>query len=331
MLRLAHPWWLLALLAIPLYWLWQTRWQNARKPRLPFTRLALLREVAGENRFWKYLFPVLRSLTLLCLVLALAQPRWGRGTRDISKKGVDIVLAVDISGSMLAMDFAPQNRLAAAVNVAQDFIIKRPNDRFGLVAFSEYAVTQSPLTFDHISMREQLARLEVNQEASATAIGLGLAKAVARLKDSSAKSKVVILITDGVNNTGEIDPETAARMAQSFDIKVYPIGVGSNGFVDFPVSDPRFGTFYRKMFVELDMETLGKVADITGTVKAAQASDKEQLQQVMDRIDKLETTEYRAQLRYIWADQFMPLLWAAFALLTLELLLILLFMPVLPE
>jgi len=331
MLKFAHPWWLLALLLIPLYWLWQTRWQNARKTRLPFTRLNLLHEVAGENKFWRYLFPVLRALTLLCLILALAQPRWGRGTRDITQKGVDIVLAVDISGSMLALDFAPQNRLAAAVKVARDFISKRPNDRFGLVAFSEYALTQSPLTYDHISMLEQLGRLEVNQTASATAIGLGLAKAVARLKDSNAKSKVVILITDGVSNTGEIDPETAARMASSFKIKVYPIGVGTNGFVDFPITDPRFGTFYSKTFVELDMETLNRVAQITGTGKAAQASDSDQLQQIMDNIDTLETTEYKAKVRYIWTEQFMPLLWTAFALLLLELILRLLVMPVLPE
>ncbi len=331
MLRFAQPWWLLALLVIPLYWLWQTRWLAAKIPRLPFTRISLLREIAGENRFWKYIFPVLRALTLLCLVLALAQPRWGTGTRDISQRGVDIVLAMDISGSMLALDFAPQNRLAAAVKVAQDFIARRPNDRFGLVAFSEYALTQSPLTFDHISMREQLSRMEVNQEASATAIGLGLAKAVARLKDSSAKSKVIILITDGVNNTGEIDPETAARMAKAFDIKVYPIGVGSSGYVDFPITDPRFGTFYRKMFVDLDMATLNRVAQITGTGTAAQASDSAQLQQIMNKIDSLETTEYSARLRYIWAEQFMPLLWAAFAFLALELILRLLFMPVLPE
>lgn len=331
MLKFAHPWWLLALLLTPLYWLWQTRWQNARKTRLPFTRLNLLHEVAGENKFWRYLFPVLRALTLLCLILALAQPRWGRGTRDITQKGVDIVLAVDISGSMLALDFAPQNRLAAAVKVARDFISKRPNDRFGLVAFSEYALTQSPLTYDHISMLEQLGRLEVNQTASATAIGLGLAKSVARLKDSNAKSKVVILITDGVSNTGEIDPETAARMASSFKIKVYPIGVGTNGFVDFPITDPRFGTFYSKTFVELDMETLNRVAQITGTGKAAQASDSDQLQQIMDNIDTLETTEYKTKVRYIWTEQFMPLLWTAFALLLLELILRLLVMPVLPE
>jgi Ca-activated chloride channel family protein len=331
MLSFAHPWWLLGLLVIPA-WLWyHFRRQDRKRLRLPFTRLPLLRDLAGKERFWSLFYPVLRSVILACLVLAIAQPRWGRGTRDISQKGVDIVLAVDISGSMLAMDFAPQSRLGAAVNVAKGFIGKRPNDRFGLVAFSEYARTQSPLTFDHISMLEQLDRLEVNQEAAFTAIGLGLAKAVARLTDSTAKSKVIILITDGVSNTGEIDPESAARMAKSLGIKVYPIGVGSNGYVDYPITDPRFGTFYRKMFVELDMEKLDQVARITGTGKAAQAADKAQLQQIMDKIDSLEKTEYRAKIRYIWADRFMPLLWLAFILLAFELFLRLLVMPVLPE
>ncbi len=331
MLSFAHPWWLLGLLLIPLYWLWQTRWQNTRKPRLPFTRVSLLRGLAGRNRLWKYLFPFLRALALACLVFALAQPRWGRGTRDISQKGVDIVLAVDISGSMLAMDFAPKNRLAAAVDVAQDFIGKRPNDRFGLIAFSEYALTQSPLTFDHTAIQEQLGRLKVNSEASATAVGIGLAKAVARLKDSEAKSKVVILITDGVSNTGDIDTETAARQAQAFGVKVYPIGVGSNGYVDFPMLDPGYGDYYSKVYMELDMEALDQVARITGTGKAAQARDGSQLQEVMDKINALETTEFKARLRYIWSEQFMPLLWAAFAFLALELILRLLFMPVLPE
>ncbi|MBW6514202.1 MAG: VWA domain-containing protein [Candidatus Syntrophosphaera sp.] len=240
-------------------------------------------------------------------------------------------MAIDISGSMLAMDFAPQNRLGAAVSVAKDFVRKRPNDRFGLVAFSEYALTQSPLTFDHNAMLRQLERLEVNQEASFTAIGLGLAKAVARLKDSSAKSRIVILITDGVSNTGEIDPVSAARMAREFGIKVYPIGVGSNAYVDYPMIDPRFGSFYGKVFVELDMETLDRVAEITGTEKAALASDREQLQAIMAKIDTLEKSDYSAQIRYVWAEQFMALLWAAFILILAELLLRLLFLPVLPE
>ena len=331
MLSFAHPWWLLGLLLIPLYWLWQTRWQNTRKPRLPFTRVSLLRGLAGRNRLWKYLFPFLRALALACLVLALAQPRWGRGTRDISQKGVDIVLAVDISGSMLAMDFAPKNRLAAAVDVAQDFIGKRPNDRFGLIAFSEYALTQSPVTFDHNAMLEQLGKLTVNEEASATAIGMGLAKAVARLKDSDAKSKIIVLITDGVSNTGEIDPLSAAKMAQAFGIKVYPIGVGRGGYVDFPVVDPLFGRFYQKTLVVLDMDTLNKVAEITGTRAASRASSEVQLQEIMDQIDKLERTKYDMQIRFQWEEKFMYPLSLALLLLMFELFLRLYLLPILPE
>ncbi len=331
MLKFANPWWLLALLTLPAYLWYHFRWKERRQLRLPFTRLQILRQIAGEDRFWKYFFPVLRALILLALILAIAQPRWGRGMRDINRKGVDIILAVDISGSMLAMDFAPQSRLGAAVKVAKDFVSRRPNDRFGLVAFSEYALTQSPLTFDHASMQEQLDRLEVNQEASFTAIGLGLAKSVARLKSSVAKSKIVILITDGVSNTGEIDPISAARMAREFGIKVYPIGVGRTGYVDYPVVDPRFGSFYQKVLVELDMETLNRVAQLTGTQKAALAGDKGQLQDIMNTIDTLEKTDYNAKVHYIWSEKFMLLLWIAFILLLLELIMRLVFLPVLPE
>lgn len=331
MLRFAEPLWLLALALIPLLLWLQLRHQARRQLRLPFTRIPLLRRIARENKLWRLLFPILRALILLCLILALAQPQWGRGVRDISRKGVDIVLAIDVSGSMLALDFAPQNRLSAAVSVARDFIRKRPNDRFGLVAFSEYALTQSPLTFDHYAVMNQLERLEVNQEASFTAIGLGLAKAVARLKDSDARSKVVILITDGVSNTGEIDPVSASKMAAEFGIKVYPIGVGSNSYVDYPMMDPRFGSYFGKVYVELDMETLDRVAQITGTGRAANASDRAQLEDIMARIDELEKTQYDARVRHIWADRFMPLLWLAFGLLLLELLLRLIFIPIFPE
>ncbi len=331
MLRFANPWWLLGLLVIPLQLWIQIKWQDKRRLKLPFTRLALLGQTVGRHRHWRYLYPVLRSLILACLIIAIAQPRWGRGVRDISKKGVDIVLAVDISGSMLAVDFAPTNRLGAAVHVAKKFIANRPNDRFALVAFSEYALTQSPLTFDHSAMLEQLNKLQVNEKASATAIGMGLAKAVARLKDSTAKSKIVILITDGVSNTGEIDPISAARMAKAFNIKVYPIGVGRNGYVDFPVDDPFFGRRYQKVLVELDMDTLNRIAELTGTRNASLASDTDQLQEIMNQIDNLEKTQFNLQIRYIWAEKFMLLLWIAGALLVVELLLRLIVMPVLPE
>lgn len=327
MLRFANPWWLLGLALAPLYLWWQLKWQAPRQLRLPFTRVRYL----STSGFWRYFHPVLRLLILILLVLAISQPRWGKGIRDLSKKGVDIVIAIDISGSMLAVDFVPQNRLGAAVQVAKNFVGSRPNDRFGLVAFSEYALTQSPLTFDHHAMLEQLNNLQVNEEASGTAIGMGLAKAVARLKSSTAKTKLVILITDGVSNTGEIDPISAARMAQAYKIKVYPIGVGRNGYVDFPVDDPFFGRTYQKVLVELDLETLNRIAEITGTRQASIASDSDQLQEIMNQIDNLEKTQFNLQIRYVWAERFMPLLWLAFFLLLLEILLRSVFQPLLPE
>jgi Ca-activated chloride channel family protein len=327
MLRFANPWWLLGILAVPvLLWL-QHKWQGSRQLKLPFTRLNHL----SHSSFWYWFYPGLRALILILLILAIAQPRWGKGVRDLSRKGVDIVLAIDISGSMLAVDFVPQNRLGAAAQVAKNFINSRPNDRFGLVAFSEYALTQSPLTFDHAAMLDQLNKMQVNEKASATAIGMGLAKAVARLRTSNAKSKLVILITDGVSNTGEIDPISAARMAASYDIRVYPIGVGRNGYVDFPVDDPFFGRTYQKVLMELDMETLNQIAGITGTHKASLASDTDQLQEIMNQIDNLEKTQYNLNIRHVWAERFQPLLWLAFILLLAEIVLKGFLQPLLPE
>ncbi len=331
MLKFYNPWLLLGLILIPIYLYWELAVQEKKKLILPFNRISLLAKLSRGAGMWKYFFPILRSLTLLFLVIAVARPRWGEDIRDFQQKGVDIVIAIDVSGSMLAVDFRPDNRLTAATKVAQAFVKKRPNDRFGLVAFSEYALTQCPLTFDHRTVLEQLQKLRVSEDASATAIGMGLAKAVARLKDSNAKSKIVILITDGVNNTGEIDPISAAEMAASLDIKVYPIGVGSTGYVDFPVQDPIFGMRYQKVLIELDMETLDRIASITGTPRAALASDSQQLNDVMNKIDSLEKTTFQTRIRYIWKEQFMLFLWLAFGCLIIEILARVLWYPVLPE
>jgi len=233
---------------------------------------------------------------------------------------------------MLAMDFAPQNRLGAAVSVAKDFVSRRPNDRFALVAFSEYALTQIPLTFDHQAMINSLEKLQVNEQASGTAIGMGLAKAVARtFQKVRQKSRIIILITDGVNNTGEIDPLTAAQMAKELGIKVYPIGVGSQGMVPFPYSDPIFGNRFINTFIELDMPTLNKIAEITNTGKAAMATDAKLLGSIMSQIDRLEKTQWTAKFSYNFSEQFMPFLWLAFGLLLLEILLKSFVMPLLPD
>ena len=331
MLRFEHPWLLLLILLVPLYLWWVLKHTKHRQLALPHSRISQLIQLASGQFRYQYLFPVLRALLIISIVIAIAQPRWGVQSRDLSRKGVDIVIAIDISGSMLAMDFAPQNRLGAAVSVAQDFVSRRINDRFALVAFSEYALTQIPLTFDHQAMQNSLQKLEVNEKASGTALGMGLAKAVARLKDSTAKSRIIILITDGVNNTGEIDPLSAANMAKELGIKVYPIGVGSQGMVPFPVQDPLFGTRYMNTYIELDMPTLDKIAATTGTDKAAVATDAKSLSEIMRKIDSLEKTTFKQVFRYNYSERFQPFLWLAFALLLLELILKTRILPVLPD
>lgn len=331
MLRFAHPWLLSLLLLIPLYLYWELRFTRKRRVRLYHSRLDILAPMLIGGMPWKWLYPGLRALILLCLIIAIVQPQWGTRTRDYSQKGVDIALAIDISGSMLAMDFAPQNRLGAAVEVAKDFVQRRPNDRFALVAFSEYSLTRIPLTYDHAALQSSLDNLQVNEQASGTAIGMGLAKAVARLKDSKAKSRLIILITDGVSNTGEIDPITAAEFARELGIKVYPIGVGSGGMVPFPFTDPIFGKQYTNTLIELDMDTLDKIASLTGTGKAALATDSRSLKNIMTQIDKLEQSKYKIRYTYNYSDHFLPFLWLAFILLCAELLLKLWLMPILPD
>ncbi|MDD3535879.1 MAG: VWA domain-containing protein [Candidatus Cloacimonetes bacterium] len=318
--KFASPWFLALLVLIPLYLYWELRLRYPKKQKLPVSRMDLLLEITEAKEPWKYFYPALRSLVLLFLVLALARPQWGHGVRDINREGVDIVISLDVSGSMLALDFLPQNRLGAAVKVAKDFVSRRPNDRFSLVAFSEYAITASPLTWDHSSIMQALDNLEVNREASGTAIGMGLAKAVARLKDSQAKSRIVILITDGVNNCGEIDPLAAANMAKALGIRVYPIGVGSGGMVPFPFPDPIFGTRNIPTLIELDMPTLDKIADITHTGKAAKATDAAGFSRIMKDLDDLERTQIKAQIHYLWEDHFSFFLALALALLGIEIL-----------
>ncbi|MDD2543952.1 MAG: VWA domain-containing protein [Candidatus Cloacimonetes bacterium] len=329
--RFAQPWFLLLLLLIPAYLYYEFRISARKKLSIPGSRLQLIDELKLGKSYWQWFYPGLRSLLILLLVLAAARPQWGYGVRDLRKQGVDIVIAMDVSGSMLALDFMPQNRLGAAVKVAKDFISRRPNDRFSLVAFSEYAITASPLTWDHASLMMALDHLEVNMQASGTAIGMGLAKAVARLKNSAAKSRIVILITDGVNNSGEIDPIAAARMASALGIKVYPIGVGSGGMVPFPYADPFFGTRNIPTLIELDMLTLDKIAAISKTGKAANATDAVSLRKIMQELDALERTEISAKINYLWEDHFSLLLLFALFVSILEIIARSFWLPLLPE
>jgi len=331
MISFYGPLWLLGLILVPLYIIYELKIKSKQRTQLPFSRYLLIHRLKSGISLWKYIYPALRAGIILCLVLAIARPRFGKGREDIQGEGVDIVIALDVSGSMLAVDFMPENRLGAAKKVAREFIQQRQHDRIGLVTFSEYALTRCPLTHDHGALTLLLDQVEVNKEASSTAIGMGLATAVARLRDSSAKSKVIILITDGVNNTGEIDPITAAEMAKTFDIKVYPVGVGSKGMVDFPFTDPIFRTRYQKVLIDMDMNALNQIAATTGTGEAALAVSTQQLKLVMDYIDKLEKSRYQIRYYYDYKEMFPVFLWLAFLLLLTELCLKLVWVRILPE
>jgi Ca-activated chloride channel homolog len=318
MLEILHPWLLLGLLIIPAYLYYEWKIGFKRRIFLPFSRLSMIRKIAKKENLWKYIQIVLNCLIILSLVLSLVRPRLGFKSSEVQGKGIDIVIALDVSGSMQAVDFKPTNRLEAAKAVARDFITNRQNDRIGLVVFSEYALTQCPLTLDYNILLQLLDNIKINQDASSTAIGMGLATAVARLKNSEAKSKVIILITDGMNNTGEIDPFTAADLAKTYNIRVYPIGVGSKGMVDFPVDDPNFGRRYVKVQIDMDMATLDHIASITGTGHASLATNTNELGEIVKNIDTLEKTKYKVNNYYSYREMFSYLLGLAMLLMLIQ-------------
>jgi Ca-activated chloride channel family protein len=239
----------------------------------------------------------LRLLALALFIIALARPQSVSNKENVSTEGIDIVLLIDISGSMLAEDFTP-NRMQAAKQVADEFIDGRASDRIGLVIFSAESFTQCPLTTDYPVLKTLLKEVKNGMIADGTAIGLALANGVNRLKDSKAKSRVMILLTDGVNNRGEIDPITAAKIAATYGIRVYTVGVGAQGEAPYPVETP-FGIQRRLIPVDLDEKTLTAVADMTGG-KYYRATDNKKLKAIYREIDQLERTriEVIAYKRY---------------------------------
>ncbi len=290
----AHPWFFLLLLLVPvLAW-----WMLAKRPgALIYSDITFLSSAPNRGR-WLRLIPVaLYSLALVGIITALARPQKGRQFQDVETRGIDIMLCLDISGSMQAEDFSPKNRLAVAKERAKEFIAKRTGDRIGLVVFSATSLTQCPLTLDRKILGDLIDRVDFGMLEDGTAIGMGLGSAVARLKDSKAKERVIILLTDGVNNTGDIDPITAAQTAASFGIKVYTIGVGSKGEVPFPVQYQVFGrvvTRYQRVKIDLDTETLQKIADITGG-RFFLATDAAGLGLIYDEINRMEPTTFKVK------------------------------------
>jgi Ca-activated chloride channel family protein len=329
MLEFVNPNWFWALLIILPYLAWEIFFKHKRRVRLPHSRLAILRQASGHNSWLRFLPLLLRLLVITLIIFALARPRLSHQKQEITGQGIDIMLAMDVSGSMKAVDFRPTNRLEAAKNVAKNFVDLRQNDRLGVIIFGDNAFTQCPLTLDYNILRTILDQLEIDEAANGTAIGTGLATAVARLKDSEAKSKVIILLTDGRNNAGEIDPLGAADLAKTFGIKVYPIGVGKEGLVDFPV-ETAFGTRYRQVEISIDMEMLHQIAQITGTARARRATNTEELQAIFAQIDQLEQTEIEIDNYYEYQELFWYFLLAALSLLFLEILLTMFLLKELP-
>lgn len=312
-----HPLFFLLFLLLPLFFYFTKK--KARPPALQFSNTAIVRglplswHVRGE-RFLR----LFRTAALSLFIVSLARPQAVTRERDYETKGVDIVISLDISGSMLAEDFKPENRMAVAKQEARKFILGRENDRIGLVVFAREAYTQCPLTLDYDILTHLLSEIQIGMIQDGTAIGMGLATAVNRLRESDAKSKVIILITDGENNAGKIDPITAAELARTFGIKVYTIGVGRGGLVPFPVNDPLFGKRYVQAKVDVDEFTMKRIADITGGI-FFRARDPESLSEIYSRINELEKTEVKVH-EYRSFDELFPLfLIPGLLLLVLEL------------
>ncbi len=323
--RFAAPWLLLLLTLVPLIGL--VRWQMERNGRPASVRYAANNLVKGLRPTWRMRYrPLLTSVRLLIIslmIVALARPQLGHAKEIIKGEGVEIALAVDISGSMASLDFQPDNRLAASKAVIDEFISERPYDKIGLVIFSSEAFAQSPLTLDQNMLRRSLEQVELATDLGledGTAIGMGLANAANMLSSSDAKSKVIILLTDGVNNAGQIDPLTAAEAAKTLGIKVYTIGAAKTGQVPVPVDSIFGGQQIVYQESQIDEVTLQKVADMTGG-KYYRAEDTNALRQIYEEINELEQSEVEIQVFNQYDELALWLLVPAFLLLVLEMVL----------
>jgi len=261
---------------------------------------------------------ILRLLAVGFIILALTRPQSSTSRKDVSIEGIDIVLANDISGSMLAEDFKP-NRLEAAKKVASDFVSSRPNDKIGLVIFAGEAFTQCPLTTDHAVLQELMGKIDMGMLEDGTAIGDGLGTAVSRIKESKAISRVIILLTDGVNNRGSIDPLSAAEIAKLYKVRVYTIGVGTKGMAPYPFKTP-FGTQYQNIPVEIDEALLKQISDMTGG-RYFRATGNSKLTEIYKEIDKMEKSRIDVMEFRKKYEEFLPLALIALALFFLEILL----------
>lgn len=318
-IEFANPEYLYLLLVVPLMGAWYWYKNNRSKAEIQIS--TTLPFAASKKTIRQYLYHslfVFRVITISLLIFALARPQSTSSSQDVTIEGIDIVMAMDISGSMLAEDLKP-NRLEAAKRVAQDFIGGRPNDRIGLVVFSGETFTQAPLTTDHQVLKDLFEKVKSGMIEDGTALGDGLATAASRLRESKAISKVIILLTDGVNNMGAVDPLSAAEIAKLYGIRIYTIGVGSMGMAPYPVQTP-FGLQYQNMEVKIDEDLLKDVARMTDG-KYFRATSNNKLKEVYDEIDKLEKSKIDVTEFHKKTEEFLPLAIFALILFLLEFLL----------
>jgi Ca-activated chloride channel family protein len=317
----AHPYLLLLLLVIPLLIVWYVLRYRKQKPALQFSNISLFKGIRKTFRQRAYpLLFALRMVAVGAIIVALARPQSKLSRQEMKVEGIDIVMAIDVSGSMLAEDFKP-NRLEAAKKVASDFIDGRHNDRMGLVVFSGEAFTQVPLTIDHNVLLKQLHALKSGMIKDGTALGDGLATAINRIKDSEAKSKVIILLTDGVNNQGAVDPQSAAEIAALYNIRLYTIGVGTHGLAPYPFRDQFGRTRYQNIPVELDEQLLTQMAGATRDGRYFRATNKSSLQKIFKQIDEMEKSKIDVTQYAQTKDEYLGWLILAAVALLLEIIL----------
>ena len=313
-----HPefFWLFLILPLPILWkLWNPKKEY---PTLKISSLTGIQNTSLLAKLKPLLF-VLRILALGLLITALARPQ----TVDITSntktnKGIDIVMAIDVSASMLAKDLKP-NRIEALKNVASNFVKDRVNDRIGIVVYAAESYTRTPITSDKTIIQNAISTIKYdNVLQDGTGIGMGLATSINRLKDSKAKSKVIILLTDGVNNSGFLEPNSAAELAKEYGIKVYTIGIGTSGMAEFPYAiDPQGRFLFRLMPVEIDENLMKSIAKTTEG-KYFRATDNKKLREIYDEINQLETTEIKEKKYFRYHEKYRPLLLIAGLLLLVE-------------
>ncbi|MBC8278655.1 MAG: VWA domain-containing protein [FCB group bacterium] len=311
------------LLLIPVAGLLAWRFLRWRKKdlRITFPSFIPLEDIGVRKSTRLRWIPwILRIAVIILLVIVIARPQAAFDEKEVHTQGIDIVLALDISSSMLAEDFQPKNRIIAAKEVAKEFISGRHSDRIGLVVFAGESYTQCPLTLDYELLKEFMDRVDVGAIEDGTAIGMAIANGLNRLRDSQAESKVIILLTDGQNNRGEIDPLTAAQAATPLHVKIYTIGVGTEGTAPYPVQTP-YGIRYQQIPVKIDEDLLKEVASITGG-KYFRALDENKLRDIYKIIDEMETSEIEVKEYRSYSELFLPWAIAALVFLMLEVVLV---------